>query len=65
MTRIGWHREGAGPVEGRPGPAPPVFSGRGGQGAEAYEKRYKEQRLNYLRTNAKQMGYEMKPIPVT
>jgi transposase len=35
------------------------------QGAEAYEKRYKEQRLNYLRTNAKQMGYEMKPIPVT
>jgi hypothetical protein len=35
------------------------------QGAEAYEEQYKQQRLNYLRSTAKQMGYEMKPVPVT
>jgi len=35
------------------------------QGAEAYEERYKQQRVNYLITNAKQMGYDMTPIPIT
>jgi len=33
------------------------------QGAEAYEKRYQQARFLQLRAKAKQMGYELEPIP--
>jgi transposase len=34
------------------------------QGAEAYEEQFKQRRLNAIRTTARQMGYEIKPIEV-
>jgi hypothetical protein len=34
------------------------------QGAEAYEEQFKKRRLNAIRTTARQMGYEVKPIEV-
>lgn len=33
------------------------------QGAEAYEQRFQEQRLRNLQSIARQMGYELKPLP--
>ncbi|MFU8780396.1 MAG: IS110 family transposase, partial [Kiritimatiellia bacterium] len=34
------------------------------QGAEAYEEQFKERRLQAMISSAKQMGYELKPMPV-
>ena len=34
------------------------------QGAEAYEERFKERRIHSLKSMAKEIGYELKPVPV-
>lgn len=33
------------------------------QGVEAYEEQFKERRLQAMKSSAKQMGYELKPVP--
>lgn len=34
------------------------------QGADAYEERFKQRRINSLKSMAKEIGYELKPVPL-